>query len=315
MGVQLSQNHPLGSINIQKITKLKTISHNCQISFLLRLNDGRIAAACLYPKILIYNASTLKTDMVIEGHGNAVKSLCQLPNGNLISCSYDKRIKIWLLLSKTYQCLFTIYDTYELKHIVLLSENRLASMYKEKGVIKIWKITEPYKDDHPIKEMFYQGKSIVNYIYYVKNKDMLISGGDNCTLYTWNLKTYQSVTNIKTKYIMLKCVREIDSDRIIIGGYLRIIIVNLKTLLLEKEFFFDNTEFFHIEMINSMIILRDGKSVLCGCSYGYLMLFDIETKKYDIFKTEHTKIVDMINVNNYVIATCAEDKTIKLWKY
>lgn len=315
MGVQLSQNHPLGSINIQKITKLKTISHNCQISFLLRLNDGRIAAACLYPKILIYNTSTLKTDMVIEGHGNAVKSLCQLPNGNLISCSYDKRIKIWLLLSKTYQCLFTIYDTYELKHIVLLSENRLASMYKEKGVIKIWKITEPYKDDHPIKEMFYKGKSIVNYIYYVKNKDMLISGGDNCTLYTWNLKTYQSVTNIKTKYIMLKCVREIDSDRIIIGGYLRIIIVNLKTLLLEKEFFFDNTEYFHIEMINSMIILRDGKSVLCGCSYGNLMLFDIETKKYDIFKTEHTKIVDMINVNNYVIATCAEDKTIKLWKY
>ena len=59
------------------------------------MKDKRVASCSLDNTIRIYNPSNdYKCQKVIERHSEGIKSICQLDDGTIISCSDDKSIMI-----------------------------------------------------------------------------------------------------------------------------------------------------------------------------------------------------------------------------
>ena len=59
------------------------------------MKDGRVASTSVDNIIRIYDPSKdYHFDQVIERHNEKIKSICQLDDGTIVSCSYDDSIMI-----------------------------------------------------------------------------------------------------------------------------------------------------------------------------------------------------------------------------
>ena len=101
--------------------------------------------------------------------------------------------------------------------------------------------------------------SYVRSIIQLKDKDILISGSDDNTLRKWNLLTYQCDTIINN----VDCcdsnsLLEIDNNRIIVGGWNVITIVNISNDIIEHQI--KNNK---LNWVWSFVQLRNG-NILCG---------------------------------------------------
>ena len=93
------------------------------------LIDGRFAISSLDHLIIIYNKDTYVPEQILKSHTEGVTWINQLPNGKLISCSYDKSIKIWGIDGKGFKCEHTINQAHKdmIFCVIALSNNRLAT--------------------------------------------------------------------------------------------------------------------------------------------------------------------------------------------
>ena len=137
------------------------------------MKDGRVASTSVDNIIRIYDPSKdYHFDQVIERHSEGIKSICQLEDGTIVSCSFDKSIMIGD---------YTIKNAHDdwIAKVITLPNNRIASCSKDK-TIKIWKSNPPYSDT-PINVL--EGHSWgVNSLLYIKERDIMISGSNDDTL-------------------------------------------------------------------------------------------------------------------------------------
>ena len=297
-------------VDINNIINIKIINeHSDDVYSLLLLSDGRLAS-CSYDKtIKIYDIkNNYHCDITLEGHTHSVNYISQLDNNKLISCSDDRSIKIWSITQSSYQCDYTINNAHNgvIFKVISLTNNRIASCsYK---TIKIWNSNHPYNLINTLNGHTYYVRSIIQ----LKDKDILISGSWDNTLRKWNLLTYQCDKIINN----VDCcdnnsLLEIDNNRIIVGGYNVITIVNISNDIIEHQIKNEKLSYAY-----SFVQLRNGK-ILCGCSYGLICLYDINLNTLSFREKKiHDKPVScLLNLNKYQFISCSCFDEIKVWEY
>ena len=264
------------NINVYEIKCIKTIREKfAYIYFLLLLQDKRVASCSSEKTIRIFNPSNdYHCDQVIKRHREGITSICELEDGTIVSCSYDKSIIIDD---------YTIKNAHEsyIRKVITLPNNRIASCSWD-HTIKIWKSDPPYSDT-PIKVL--KGhSSYVNSILYIKERDILISASYDKTLRLWNMSTYQCVTVIQEEF-SYDLLYSIDNNQIILNGY---DILNIDKCMIEKGPIRKTAQ--HV----SCIKLRDNKTFLGGCSKGKFCFFNINRRQYK-FKKKIIIVIYMIS--------------------
>lgn len=285
----------------------KTINQQLSVRFLLLLKDGRLASCSEDATINIYDiANDYNCDIALEGHYDSVMYLCQLNNGKLISCSVDRAIMIWTLYPTSYKIDYTILDTHKgpVSKVISLSKKRIASCsYK---TIKIWKGGYPYNH---IKTL----NGHTNFVYsIIQMKDKLISGSKDNLLCIWDLTTYELEYVIDNVGCFSRnSLLELDSDRILVGGYNVILIANIKDKYVEQKL-----ENVSLNYVNTFMPLKNG-NILCGNEKGFMCEYNIVSNILIFLemKPHESSIYYLIKLNDYQFMSCSQDKTIKIWDY
>ena len=92
----------------------------------------------------------------------------------------------------------------------------------------------------------------------------MISGSSDDTLRLWNMSTYQIITVIEgIKCCFINGLYQIDSDRVIVGGFHAFCIVNIDNCIIEQTI--RDGGFIHIRCF---LKLRDNNTILFGCNDG-----------------------------------------------
>ena len=104
---------------------------------------------------------------------------------------------------------------------------------------------------------------------------------------------------------------QIDKDRLIASGTLNsFCIVNIDKCVIEKTIKDES-----LGAVKCFLKLRDNKTILCGCSYGFCF-YDMKTEQYKITKKNHNySIEDLLLIDDCTFLSYSWDSTIKLWKY
>ena len=244
-------------IDIQNIKSVKEIaSHKNLIYTLLILNDGRLASCSADCHIIIYQPPEYSVQVKFKAHSKTVSYICQLSSDHIVSCSYDNTIKIWNINGPTPKCEYTLTSHQnEVRKVIPITNCRMASCSKDRSII-IYNDSPPYK----IIKKLNGHEDWVDSIIQLRGKETLISGstGNDKTLRFWNLVSYECesiVWNIKCCY--MDSLKEIDNNRVIVGGADQIAIVSTKTHQIITLF---NK---NIGFVNAFLLLRDG-NILIG---------------------------------------------------
>ena len=103
---------------------------------------------------------------------------------------------------------------------------------------------------------------------------------------------------------------EIDNNRIIVGRYNVITIVNISNDIIEHQIENDKLDY-----VYSFVQLRDG-NILCGCYDGLICLYDIKlnTLSFREEKIHDKPVCCLLNLNKYQFISSSFGE-IKVWEY
>jgi WD40 repeat protein len=113
--------------------------HSARINSLVNLDPSRrIASGANDRKIKIWSVDRGEEMKTLSGHNGEINSLVFLPNGNLVSASMDKTIRIWDLDKETHSLIKTKFaHSNVVFSLALLEDGNLASGSHD-FTIKIW---------------------------------------------------------------------------------------------------------------------------------------------------------------------------------
>ena len=144
------------------------------------LKNGQLASCSVDQTIRLWDVDKLEQVQVIEGHGDYVTTIKELPNNILASGSFDETVKLWDLNSNTVTQTIDIGDY--VYAMVLIDENVLAVGYY--GIIRIFDLTT--------KEVSYELEGHRGYVRDLTlsdDKKVLYSASKDMTIKAWNLST------------------------------------------------------------------------------------------------------------------------------
>ena len=305
------------SVNMEKLKMIRELRiHKQKVNCIIILKDGRLASGSSDQMIKVTNLSQFSVDLSITAHKGPVNSLCQLPNGNLVSCSSDRTIKTWKLSHLLIEAERTIAEHKgEVIKVIQLSKNRMASCAND-CTIKIFDDTEPYR----LIQSIQLNQSNAVSILQIKDKELLASISTDKTLCFWSLITYKCESAIfDIECIHNNSMLEIVKERLIIGSYKGIIIVNINTYEVMKKIVIE--KFYKLTDltwggISSYTTLRDG-SILVGCPDGGLFQINSETleREWKNDKNHADSITELLTIGDKTIVSCSSDTSIKFWNY
>lgn len=262
------------------------------------LKNNKLAVSSLDRTIRIFDPSNNYNCDEIKHYDSSVLSICQTEDGSIVASCSKGAIYIGEYIIKSAHA-----D--EIWKVVSLSNNRIASCSLDKN-IKIWKSDPPYNDT-PIT--VFTLKNAILCIYYIKEKELLISGGDQEPLRFWSLNSYQCVTVIADDVFCIgsNAIYQIDKDKIIVGVNFGFSFVNIEKCKLEKTVDINTHPFCFVK-------LRNNKIIVCGCSDGYCCVYNTETKKYTLINSNHLCTLNaLVNIDEHTFASCSQE--IRIWNY
>ena len=110
--------------------------------------------------------------------------------------------------------------------------------------------------------------------------------------------------------ISKESILEIEGNKIIVGGYRALLIINIEKFMIE--------EVIHNERFGDvycLVELRDG-SILSGCSNGKMFIYGINTNTIEFKDKSHVgDISSLITLNDHIFVSWAYDEIIKVWEY
>lgn len=295
--------------DINSMNSIKTVQVNSAIYSMVFLNDHRLAIGCEDKKIKIFNMkNNLNLELSFQAHKKIVSSLCLLPNGTLISASFDCDIKFWSIQGENISLLHTIQSAHNdfISKVISLPNSQIA-LCSYDNTIKIWSSKENYSLITIINEHFDSVKSIL----YLKETDILLSCSIDNTLRWWRADSYECThINDKVYCCSKNSLYQIDSERVIVGDYSKIYIINIFTYQIEN--FIKDEKFGNV---CSFLLLRNGK-ILCNCDKEQQCIYDIHINSYEIKQKSHRDLVtNVIEINEHSFITSSLDSTLQIWEY
>lgn len=280
-------------------------SHLNKITCLIQLKDGRIASCSHDCNIIIYNEKTFETEIKVKAHDFAILNIYQTKNSILLSCGCDCTVKLWEVHEKKLKyCGVLVGHIRWVLKAISLNENEIGSC-SEDQTVKIWDMKSLI-----CKKTLNNFKGSVNIIHKLSRQNTLIG------ISAYQILTFIDLSNdysVITEIENIHCysnnsILEIEDDKIVIGGYTNITIIDCKKyhaiLNIKDEF---------INFIGSIILINQNE-LLFGC-YSTFYQIDLKTLKCNSKKKElhNTIITGMVNLNNKYILT-ATKQIIQIWK-
>lgn len=285
-------------ITIENIKAKRTIEeHTKSCISLLLLKNKRIASCSYDGTIRIFKLSdTYKNERVIRRKSSDISSICELDDGSIVSCSLDGSIAFDN---------FTIKEAhqYRIRKVLTLPNNRIVTFSED---VKIWKSNQPYSE-RPLKVIYRK----YNAILYIKKYDIFLAC-NKTDLTFWSMSSYQIITVIKEVTCNAEnAIYQIDNELVVIGALKKITIVNINKGTIEKVF--QNNE---LDQIRCFMMMKDDKTIACGCNQGKICFYNMENQSHLIVKTEHSGgISDLLKIDDNVFLTASFDNSIKIWNY
>ena len=280
--------------------------HNGPVNSIELLTNGKLVSCSSDRKIRIFNMNNDNNcDITINEYIGEVRYVCKIDKSTIVSCSDDNSIRIWTVFKKAYLCRFCYKNAHWdlINKVIPLTNNRIASCSRDK-TIGIWSSVPPYESLH----IFVGHTKNVFSIIQLKDKEYIISGSEDLTLRIWNISIYQCYSVIKgVECIYTNSLLEYK-NKVIVGGFQKITIVNLDKCIIEKEAI--NKD---INRVNSLLHYKDGM-ILCGCVGGFVCLFNVNDYKFTFQKTKlHSgQISCLLKINDNKIISSSYDNTIKI---
>ena len=297
-----------------KVLKEFTKNDDC-IVFLLKLKNGNLVTCSQDKEINIYEKKTFNLLLSWTGHLNSINSICELNNSRLASCSDDKRISIWyynLEKKLSFQEIIFIAHNSFINKIISLNDNNFATCSEDKNVF-VWNSQPPYNK----KCSLIGHKSEVTSIIQLKNKKIVSVSGNKekgmMKIWTLNEKNDKIIKQESMINVFCYCMNsliEIYDNKVAVGGYKIIRIVNINRKQIEAKIECHNC------LISSIALLNDG-CIVSASEEGSIAI--INPFFYDNLKfidLAHDMIIfSLCTMNNKCFCSASKDGVIKVWSF
>ena len=297
--------------------------HTKSITHLDILKDGRLISSSSNNIINVYEKITFKIDLSIKEHKNEIYYFKQLKNGNIITCSADRTMKIIKLGKNNYEILQILEkNNFDFKKIIEIQDNIISISPMNK--MCLWKLN--YNDiyEYEYKACFHEKRK--NYmctltydnILKINNKEFIVSSSKNeqIKFWNWNSRDYSCIITLKnieiTNTLSSMCLIN-DDILCIIGNELNgLYLIDIYTYQIIKNVMTDYKTIYSITKCSNGTFICDvtitqKKNLFIKCEY--------ENNKVNIIsKISHKKkYLSCIEYNNHSIICGDDNGLIQLW--
>ena len=297
------------SIGVKEpIYKLKY--HSGNVLALTVLNDGRLVSGSRDSKIIIYNSSTYKPDLIIKEHEGGILCISLLSTGLLASCSDDKTIKIFKIKGLEYEIVQTLkYHSDSVLKIIELKNKKLVSSSSDSSIIFYNKDKSQYKNEFKIST-----NGTCSSIIQTKDNEICYSEyNDNkiCFFDFTEKKTKAFISNISKRNYTDEWFLIINKELMVIPGENILTIVNILTYKISKIIKVPES------IWNLGICKINDNMILTGDRAKTLRQWKIEGNNLTLIsKKENAHDGDinyLLNLKNGQIASGSDGGTVKIW--
>ena len=301
----------LGNISIKKEVK-----YSDYIFCLTTLIDNRIASGCKDGVINIYKAN-YDLDFQIREHSGRVFYLFTHSNGNLISCSYDKTIKIFSFLEddNNYKCIQTISNHKSaVFKVIEIPEEKILSISADKTI----KIFNKENNDEFTYEKTIKCNEISEDVVLCLERE-IATASHSQSIHFFNYEFAEEENSInEIKITGWNNVLKVLNENLFVCGFGGIYLINLNTkeLVQKYEFHdklnnFDDLKFCLITNIKNKFIFGDNEGGLMSCDFND----NSKTLTFNEYKKIHESWIRTLLLRKEdIFLTAGNDCKIKIWK-
>ena len=315
---QLNNLNQTKDFSLSAINLKKEVKYSDYIFCLATLNDNRIASGCRDGSINIYKPN-YDLDFQIKEHSGRVFYLFTHSNGNLISCSYDKTIKVFSFLDddNNYKCIQTISNHRSaVFKVIEIHEEKILSISADKTI----KIFNKENNDEFTYEKTIKCNDISEDVVLCLDKEIATASHSE-SIHFFNYEFAEEENNspiMEIKVTGWNNVLKVLNENLFVCGFGGIYLINLNTkeLVQKYEFHdklnnFDDLKFCLITNIKNKFIFGDNEGGLMLCE------FNEKTKKltYNEYKKMHESWIRTLLLRKEdIFITAGNDCKMKIWK-
>ena len=234
----------------------------------------------------------------------------QLCSGILISCSYDKTIKLFNIKEMKYDIIQTLnYHTDRVYKIIELKNKNLVSCSNDSSIIFYIKDNNGYKKDYQI-----QTDGSCSSIIQTKDNELCYSEFNNNKICFYDLferKIISSIKDINKENGALERFIMIKKDLLLIPGKNIISIINTEQYKLVRKIEVPGSNWIYgVCMLNENMLLTGDEAKIIRqwkIEEDNLILVSKKENAHDNY------IYVLLNIGNGFIASGSDDNTIKIW--
>ena len=315
---QLNNLNQTKDFSLSAINLKKEVKYSDYIFCLATLNDNRIASGCKDGSINIYKPN-YDLDFQIKEHSGRVFYLFTHSNGNLISCSYDKTIKVFSFLDddNNYKCIQTISNHRSaVFKVIEIHEEKILSISADKTI----KIFNKENNDEFTYEKTIKCNDISEDVVLCLDKEIATASHSE-SIHFFNYEFAEEENNspiMEIKVTGWNNVLKVLNENLFVCGFGGIYLINLNTkdIIQKYEFTdklsnFEDLKFCLITNIKNKFIFGDNEGGLMSCD------FNDNTKKltFNEYKVMHESWIRTLLLRKEdIFITAGNDCKMKIWK-
>ena len=308
--MEIEKKKQLTKIHLTQINIIKP--HNKSINSMLTFPSGNIISVSDDGSIIIYDVNLKVIQKIEKAHNDWIINVDIKDENNFITCSVDKSIKTWIKKEINKEKKFILNKYIKNAHDegickVIYNDNYDIISCSIDSMIKIW---EEINDKYQLKITLFNNRFICS-LLLIKDKNILLTLGVEGIKF-WNNNNYNFIVIIKEAICgSYNALRRIDEDRIIVGSdedkLLKIISLSEKKII---------KKIYNECLCYGIWVIEDKGIFLTGGYYGIQIFRSDNYQCLQTIKDENCKkTFGLIELNNGLILSFCEDKTIKVWKY
>lgn len=281
--------------------------HNGYVYDVLISEKNRVIISCGWDNtIRLWDIDThYQIGDALRFHRDWVVSIAMNPEENLVASSgLDKIIYVWDIKSRELVCSPITGLSADVRSMKFICNDGLV--YCMNNNIRIRNIFTGDESDFPIKH-----QNIINVIALDSGRKHLVSGGNDSTVYVWDIVTKQDIGSIKVN-APVKSI-SIANDEYIVCGCENgeIVLIDLANCKINGQPMKANNS-----SIECVVITTDCKYVVCGGYDGELRIWDLKQK--NLVRTTYDGHSDWINgvaitSDDKYVVSASGDQSLKVW--
>ena len=318
---KINQNSSINTINFKNISEREPIHfmskhHANYIYCIAILKNKRLVSGGYDTKIIIYDKNYTHPELEIKEHSDAVTSLIVASNGNLISSSCDKTLKIFKIeestnktgLSLNYFLLQTINTTHSnnIIHVRELSSNKLVSCSLDTQL----NFYLPQNNNYSLEITIDVPKAVYDFLE-VLNDQLVVSFADS--LHLFSLKNRKFIKELKEISCYPDCVNDclclLKQNHLVVCGNGYLYVVDLIQFKLLNKI---NTNSNNISLCywNDRLFVGTNNGMIQEYKVDDMNLSKISFKE----KCHQNWIWQLLLDDEGNLISCSHDNYIKIWK-